>query len=62
MWKKFLLSALALLFVAAVNTHLCCSLWVDGQALPGTYRLTDRDQARAAAAAAAEEIVSGPAQ
>ena len=62
MWKKFLLSALALLFVAAANTHLCCSLWVDGQALPGTYRLTDRDQARTAAAAAAEEIVSGPAQ
>ena len=62
MWKKFLLSALALLFVAAANTQLCCSLWVDGQALPGIYRLADRDRARTAAGAAAEEIVSGPAQ
>ena len=39
MWKKFLLSALALLFVAAANTQLCCSLWVDGQALPPEQRL-----------------------
>ena len=62
MWKKFLLSALALLFVVAANTQLCCSLWVDGQALPGIYRLADRDRARTAAGAAAEEIVSGPAQ
>ena len=62
MWKKFLLSALALLVVAAANTQLCCSLWVDGQALPGIYRLADRDRARTAAGAAAEEIVSGPAQ
>ncbi|MDY5565033.1 MAG: hypothetical protein SPF74_07420, partial [Candidatus Limivicinus sp.] len=62
MWKKFLLLALALGFATATNMHLCCSLWVDGQALPGIYRLADRDRARTAAGAAAEEIVSGPAQ
>ena len=62
MWKKLLLSALALGFAAAANTHLCCSLRVDGQELAGLYAPVDADRARTAAAAAAEEIVAGPAQ
>lgn len=62
MWKKLLLSALALSFAAAANTHLCCSLRVDGQELAGVYAPAAADRARTAAAAAAEEIVAGPAQ
>lgn len=62
MWKKLLLSALALGFALAANTHLCCSLRVDGQELAGLYAPADTDRARTAAAAAAEEIVAGPAQ
>ena len=62
MWKKLLLSVLALGFAAAANTHLCCSLRVDGQALNGLYTPVDADRAQTAAAAAAEEILSGPAQ
>ena len=62
MWKKLLLSALALSFAAAANMHLCCSLRVDGQELAGLYSPVDADRARTAAGAAAEEIVAGPAQ
>ena len=62
MWKKLLLSALALGLAAAANTQLCCSLRVDGQELAGLYAPGDADRARTAAAAAAEEIVAGPAQ
>ena len=62
MWKKLLLLTLALGFGLAANTHLCCSLWVDGQELAGLYSPLDAGRARTAATAAAEEIVSGPAQ
>lgn len=62
MWKKLLLSALALSFALAANTHLCCSLRVDGQELAGLYAPADTDRASTAAAAAAEEIVAGHAQ
>ena len=62
MWKKLLLLALALGFGLAANMHLCCSLWVDGQALAGLYSPVDVDRARTAAGAAAEEIVAGPAR
>ena len=62
MWKKLLLLTLALGFGLAANMHLCCSLWVDGQELAGLYSPLDADRARTAAGAAAEEIVSGPAQ
>lgn len=62
MWKKLLLSVLALGFAAVANTHLCCSLRVDGQTLNGLYTPVGADRAQTAAAAAAEEILSGPAQ
>ena len=54
MWKKLLLSALALGLAAAANTQLCCSLRVDGQELAGLYAPGDADRARTAAAAAAD--------
>lgn len=60
MWKKLLLSALALSFVAAANTHLCCSLRIEGQELAGLYAPGTVERACIAAAAAAEEIVEGP--
>lgn len=44
MWKKLLLSALALSLTAAANLHLCCSLWVDGHELEGLYSPSDLDR------------------
>jgi hypothetical protein len=62
MWKKFLLTALALGFVVVANMQLCCSLWIQGQKLEGSYAPQAVDRGMTAASAAAEEIISGSAQ
>lgn len=61
MWKKLLLSVFALGLAAAANTHLCCTVWVDGQRLDDLYSPPDCDRANTAALAAAEEIMPGQA-
>lgn len=61
MWRKLLLLALALSFMAAANLHLCCAVTVGGQELEGLYSPFTVYRGRSAAGAAAEEILEGPA-
>ncbi len=61
MGRKLLLLTLALVFAAAANMSLCCTVTVEGRELEGVYPLSAVDRGWAAASAAAEEILSGPA-
>ncbi len=61
MWKKVLLAALSLLLLLAGNLYPCCSLEINGRALPGVYSRQTLQQAEAISRAAAEELLAGPA-
>lgn len=61
MWKKIALCLFSLLFMLGTNFRLCCRAAVGGRQLEGLFSPFDIDRCETAAAAAAEEIVQGPA-
>lgn len=57
-WQRWLLLALAALFVLAANTRLCCMVEVDGERLDGLYSPLAVTAGEIAARKAAQEITT----
>lgn len=56
MWKRIIICALALLFNAAANLKVCCSVAVDGRKLPGSYSPACASECMHVSQLAADEI------
>ena len=61
MWKKWIWGCVSLLLLLGANLRPCCSVELNGRTLPGLYDGKTLARAEAAAKAAAEELLPGPA-